>query len=129
MTSTKTQTQPKMQTITRYRGTIDGVECLCKNGHITVQAAEQCVRPRKAEREGHEVATVTMTRYACAIGKHRFGHRTEADALKCAGVRPAKPAKPAAKTTAKATAAAGTTPKPSQPRRLRSVTQGAGQRA
>ncbi|MGA8110758.1 MAG: hypothetical protein WB974_15075 [Acidobacteriaceae bacterium] len=133
--TTKAQTKPERPTIQsfdRFRGVVDGAPCTCKNGHITEAAARKCVLPPKKDREAHPVTVETMPRYACTTGDHKYGHRTEQDALACAGFKSPKTAatkaaaeKPAA---AKTTATKGATAsKPSAPAKARLRSASAGQ--
>jgi hypothetical protein len=140
MPATKTQTPaakptvktaPKIASFDRFRGVVDGAPCACRNGHITEQAARQCVQPAKKDREAHPVTVETMPRYVCTTGEHKYGHKTEKDALACAGFKSPKAAKPAAEkpaTAAKPAAAKGATAaRPAAPGKARLRSASAGQ--
>jgi hypothetical protein len=116
-----TQTQAKVPAIkvtafSRFRGSVDGVDCGCSNGHITEATALKCVSGRASAE--HPATAVAFDRFHGSVDGAQcpgeYGHKTQAIALKCAqrsaGIKPAvtkKATKPAAAATTatKATAA------------------------
>jgi hypothetical protein len=136
MASTSTQAAPTISTFPRYRGSVNGTQCRCANGHITEAAAIKCVRSQATKE--HEATAVPFDRFQVNLSatetcEHAYGHKSKDDAMKCAkrhgpkaAATPKVKAEPEPKTTATASASAKPTPKP---RALRSVSAGSGKRA